>query len=256
MIKMIQDFWNGFDASGHLSLILIMIFVPIAIVGIILRTKGRSTIKKYKRLSADVGRTSVDIGRKMLNEQGLNNIMFERAAGKLTDYYDPESYIIKLSETVYSSSSISAISIACHEAGHAVKHEEEKDFAVMRVKLIPYVAVANRAVFPLLLVGIILGFFGFVTSILPMIGLIFLFLGFLAFGASMLYAFISLPLELDASKRALHYLKTHKVLKAKELELCRKTLKACTMTHFSEFFFSVVEFPRYLIWLLFMPKDL
>ena len=252
----IIDFFLGLDNLGKFVAVLTVVYALCAVVGLIMRLTGRATINSLRRTNAAAGRSAVEVTRKMLNENGQNHVLIQRSDAKLTNFFDPVDNSIKLEQKIHASPTVGAIAIACHEAGHAVKFSEEKDFGVMRVKLLPILKMTNRLIFPTFAAGLILYciFYGSKT-VMDTVGLAFIFISLLLFLGAFFYALISLPMELDASKRANAYLKSQKVLNESELSEARKALNALKLTYITEMFYSPLAGPGFLIWLFFIPKD-
>jgi len=249
------DFFLELGGLEKFVAILTVVYALCAVIGIILRFTGRAKIKKYRGVNAAAGKATVEVARKMLNEKGLNHVLIHRCEDKETpSHYDPVEGYLKLEEKVFASPSVGAIAIACHEAGHAMKHDEEADFGQMRVKLISILTLTNRLIFPCFALGLIL--YALVpVFIVSQIGLVFIFLSALGFTGGLFYALISLPFELDASKRANKYLGAQKIFSNADKAGMRKVLKTLKYTYVVEFLYSPVAGVGYVIWRWFVPKD-
>lgn len=224
--------------------IVIICFIPITIVGITASYKVNATFAKYSKVNSNCGLTAAEIARRMLDENGCNHVTIQRGRGHLTDHFDPRSGIISLSESVHDSRSVASIGVACHEAGHAIQHEKKFVFAKVRMALVPVVNFANRMLFPILFIGMIFGFMAF-----SVLGDIFIWLGIIVFGLSMLFSLVTLPTEFDASRRAQAELKAH-YFSSVEATGSRKVLNAAAMTYVVSFLMSLLQFLRFFALLL------
>lgn len=248
MLEVLRDFWLGFSPEYRFYLIVVALFVPLTIAGFVAQIKVNSTFNKCN-VPADCGLTGAEAARRMLDRHGLYTTRIVRIAGHLTDNFNPVTNTLSLSQSVYGSRSISALGVACHEAGHAVQHAEKYFFSSLRIRLVPVVNYANRALFPILLIGMLFGF----ASPYTLIGRIFIWMGIVVFGLSMLFSLVTLPTEFDASRRAQKDLKAE-LLNSEEAVLSRKVLSAAAMTYVVSFLLSLVQFLRFFA-LLIMARN-
>ncbi|MDF2922841.1 MAG: yugP [Paenibacillaceae bacterium] len=204
------------------------------------RVKG--TFNRYEQVPASSGMTGFEAARRMLDDNGLFNIPVEPVQGRLTDHYDPISKVVRLSEPVYYGNSISSVSVACHEVGHAIQDKVRYPMLVARHRMFPMVNFAS-GVAPFLLIG---GFF-FKFS-----GLILL--GIIAFSAAVLFQVVTLPVEFNASARAKEQMVGLGVIRNMEESLAGKVLGAAALTYVAAALISVLQLLEY-IWIFNRSDD-
>ena len=155
---------------------------------------------------------------------GVRGVRIERVSGNLTDHYDPKTNVIRLSDSVYSDTSTAAIGVACHEAGHAVQYAENYAPIKVRAAIIPLTNFGSRIAMPLILAGILMNFLGSFSDTL-------VYLGIAAFGMSLVFQIVTLPVEFNASRRAMQAIESANILTEEEQRGARKTLKAAALTY-------------------------
>ena len=207
---------------------------PAILLGLFAQVRVTSAFNKYSKVNAQRGLTGKDAARAILDRHGLYNVDVRRIAGELTDNFDPRSNVINLSTPVYDSHSIAAIGIAAHEAGHAVQHQTGYWFIKLRMAIIP-VCNIGASISPLL---IILGF------VLNMAGLYWL--GIILFGTVALFQLVTLPVEFNASKRAIAILESNGTLTTEELKGARAVLSAAALTYVAALLTSIMQLFYYL----------
>lgn len=171
----------------------------------------------------------------MLNRNGIYDVKIERISGNLTDHYDPRSKTIRLSDPVYSNASVASISVACHEVGHAIQHAMGYKPLSFRTALLPAAQLGTQAVWPLFFIGLILSF-----PALMQIGIIF-------FSFSVLFQLVTLPVEFNASSRALQSMEETGILIAEENDGAKKVLKAAAMTYVAAAAMAIGQLIRMLL---------
>ncbi|WP_307194971.1 zinc metallopeptidase [Neobacillus niacini] len=196
------------------------------------RVKG--TFNKYMKVAASSGLIGAEAARKMLDENGLNNIPVECIRGPLTDHYDPISKAVRLSEHVYYGNSVASISVACHEIGHAIQDKVNYPMLVARHRLFPVINFSS-GIAPLLFLG---GFFFKISGLL--------LLGIIAFSAAVAFQIITLPVEFNASKRAKDYMIKLGFIKNNEERAARNVLGAAALTYVAATLVSVLQLAEYL----------
>lgn len=193
--------------------------VPALILAFYAQTKVNTTFNKYSKVYSSRGITAYDVARKILNMNGLNNINIERVSGNLTDHFDPKANVIRLSDSTYSSTSVGAIGVAAHEVGHAVQYAEGYAPIKIRNTIVPVVQFSSYLAWPLALLGIVLGSSGLANF------------GVLLFSVVVAFQIITLPVELNASSRAIKTLDESFILEGNELTGAKKVLKAAALTY-------------------------
>jgi uncharacterized protein len=199
-----------------------IIGILFAVIGMIVSGVLRSKSKKYSEILVKGGLTGKDIAERMLAENGIHDVQVISVAGQLTDHYNPVNKTVNLSENVYSSSSIFAAAVAAHECGHAVQHATQYSWLQMRSKMVPIVSVSSNLVMWVILAGIIL-----VNSF----GTTLLLAGIILFGITTLFSFITLPVEVDASRRAIRWLEGSTVAGSMEMSKAKDALNWAGYTY-------------------------
>jgi uncharacterized protein len=175
-----------------------LLMIGIALVSMVVQWRFRSKFKQYAEIPLSSGMTGAEVAERMLRENGINNVQVISVDGQLTDHYNPENRTVNLSEDVYHSRSVAAAAVAAHECGHAVQHAKAYSWLRLRSALVPIVQTASTLVQWTLMIGVILMF----TARNPIV----LFIGVIALGVVTAFSFITLPVEFDASRRALAWL--------------------------------------------------
>ncbi len=211
-------FFYGFDWTY------LYILLPCILISLWASARVNSTFKKYEKQISVRHLTGAEAAKRVLFSNGITNVRIEPVAGNLTDHFDPKSNVIRLSESVYNSPSTAAIGVACHEAGHAVQYAQEYFPIKLRSAIIPITNIGSKLAMPLILLGILFSAFGtFADSIV--------YLGIACFSLSLLFQLVTLPVEFNASRRALSAIKDGDLLTNSELTGARKTLNAAAMTY-------------------------
>ena len=206
-------FFYGFD-MWYLVLI-----IPALLLSLLAQTSVKSTFSKYSQISARSGHTGQSAARRILSQHSLSHVRVERTPGHLTDHFDPRSQVLRLSDATCDSPSIAAIGVAAHEAGHAVQHNEGYLANKIRGALVPIAQIGSSF-------GPYLAFFGILLT-LPLLTDI----GIILFTGAVLFYLVTLPVEFDASRRAMRVLEDQGLLTDDELKGARKVLRAAAMTY-------------------------
>lgn len=215
---------------------MLVLWLLILIIPVVASLNVKSTYSKYSRVKNVRGWTADQVARKILDSNGLYYISIERVSGDLTDHFDPTANVIRLSDSVYGKTSVAAIGVAAHECGHAVQHAEEYSPIVIRSKMVPITNFCSKASYFLILIGLILSF----NEVLVNLGII-LFLGVVAF------QLITLPVEFDASSRALKTLESDSILEVTEVSSASKVLRAAAMTYVAALLTSLLQLLRLIL---------
>ena len=196
----------------------------------------RSRFAKYNNVRLAAGLTGKEIAEKMLRQNGIYDVKVISVEGALTDHYNPDSKTVNLSEEVYNGTSIAAAAVASHECGHAVQHANAYPWLTMRSKLVPAVQFSSMAVQWILLAGILL------IKVFPML----LLAGIVLFAMTTIFSIITLPVEFDASRRALAWLETNGVATPQEYPLAKDALKWAATTYVVAALASIVTLVQYI----------
>lgn len=232
------------DPAYLLYGITMALFIPFLLFSVIASIRVNTVFAKYNGVACSSGISAQGYVRNFLAQEGVNNIKFAAVRGSLTDNFNPTNNTISLSDTVRNSASIGAIGVACHEAGHAVQHARKYFFSSARLKLVPVVNIASTLMWPIFIIGYILGF----ASPYSAVGRVLLMIGLIVMGLTLLFSLVTLPTEFDASRRAYKYLKT--CMLPEEAIGVKKVLRAAAMTYVASFMVTALQFLRILALLL------
>lgn len=212
--------------------ILILIGVIISLVA---SAKLNGTYQRYSGVRSVCGLTGAEAAKRLLNNQGIYDVTIRRVAGNLTDHYDPRSKTVNLSDAVYNSTSIAAIGVAAHECGHAM--QDAGDYAPLRIRaaLVPAANIGASLSWPLIIIGIILGG----TSLISV--------GIILFSLAVLFQLVTLPVEYNASHRAVTLLDSTGILAGQEVGQTRKVLNAAALTYVAAAAASILQLLRLLL---------
>ena len=214
--------------------------IILVLIGVVLSmaasAKVQSTFAKYSRVRSMTGMTGAEAAKRLLNSQGIYDVQVRKVAGNLTDHYDPRNKTLNLSESVYDSPSVAAIGVAAHECGHAM--QDANDYSPLRIRaaLVPAANLGSQLCWPLIIIGLLLGG----SSVL-------LNLGILLFCLAVLFQLVTLPVEYDASHRAVTLLDSTGILAGQEVGQTRKVLNAAALTYVAAAAASILQLLRLLI---------
>lgn len=212
-----------------------LLVVPAFLLALGAQIMVKSTYSKMSRIRNSRNLTGAQAAARVLYEHGITNVRIERVAGTLSDHYDPRSNVIRLSEGVYDSASVAAVGVACHEAGHAVQHAQNYAPIKIRNAIIPVCNIGSTIGLPLAFIGLILDF-----------GFLF-WLGILLYGLVALFQFVTLPVEFNASRRALQAIESTSMLSGDEYKNARKVLTAAAMTYVAALAVSIANLLRLIL---------
>ena len=213
-----MPYFYGFDWTY------LYIVLPCLLLSIWASSSVNSTFKRYSKQLSSRGITGRDAAVSVLEAHGIRNVRVEQIAGNLTDHFDPKTNVIRLSDSVYNSTSTAAIGVACHEAGHAVQYAQEYFPMKVRAAIIPATNIGSRLAMPLILLGILFGVGGSYSYTL-------VYAGIACFSLSLIFQLVTLPVEFNASRRAMQAIANRGILTDQEQKGARKTLTAAAMTY-------------------------
>ena len=223
-----EDDYMNYFSYYYLSNYSYLVFVlPFVIVSLIASAKVNSSFKKFSSVYSKRGLTGAQAAFEILRFYGITNVKIERVSGNLTDHYDPKANVIRLSDKVYNSTSVASIGVACHEAGHAAQYAENYLPIKLRQFVFPLASFGSRLGFPLAIIGFFLNF-----EPLAIAGIIF-------FAFAVAFQFITLPVEFNASKRALQVIGDTNILDTDEKDGAKKVLTAAAMTYVASLAVSI-----------------
>ena len=210
-----------------------ILVIPGLLLGLYAQSKVKSTFDRYSRVRTKSGLTAEAAARMLLSRGGSTNVTISRVNGSLTDHYDPRSNTLRLSDTVYGSDSVAAVGVAAHECGHALQEHDGYGLLKLRSALVPVVNIGSSLYLPIFMAGLL-----FSWEPLQMVGI-------LCFGLTLLFSLVTLPVEINASKRALGMLEG--VLDAEELQGAKAVLSAAALTYLAAVISSALQLLRLIL---------
>ena len=229
-----MPYYYGFDWTY------IVLVLPCLILSLWASSSVNSTFKRYSTQYSARGITGADAAQRVLTHNGVRGVRIERVSGNLTDLFDPITNVIRLSDSVYGSTSTAAIGVACHEAGHAVQYAKHYAPIKLRAAIIPITNFGSKLAMPLILLGILFSFMGNLSYTL-------VYLGIACFGLSLVFQLITLPVEFNASHRAVRAISESEILTQQELIGAKKTLKAAAMTYVAATAVALAQLLRLIV---------
>ncbi|MCI2113273.1 zinc metallopeptidase [Ruminococcus sp.] len=225
-------YFYGFDWTY------LVFIVPCIIITLICQIKVQSTFSKYSKIRNSRNITGAQAAEYVLRQNGVTGVRIEHVAGSMTDHFDPRTNVIRLSDTVYNSNSVAAVGVACHEAGHAVQHAEGYLPNKIRGIILPLAKVGSQLSWILILLGLI-----FTAKV----GFVLLYIGIVLFSLSVLFTIATLPVEFNASKRALECIRESDLLYGDEYTGAKRTLQAAAMTYVASALTAIMQLLRLII---------
>ncbi len=212
-----------------------LMLIPALIFSIYAQIRVRTSFNRYSKVANSRGITGAQTAQQILSANGLNDVKIEVVPGSLTDHYDPRSKTLRLSRDIFHGKSISALGIAAHESGHAVQHASRYGPLAFRNAFYPIANIGSALAFPLFIMG-------FLFSFRPLIDI-----GIIAFTAAVIFTLITLPVEFNASKRAVAALETYGFLGSNELPMAKSVLNAAAMTYVAATAMALLQLLRLLL---------
>ncbi len=209
-----------------------------AIICLIASAGVKSTYSKYSRYRSMSNMTGAQAAERILNSAGIYDVSIRHVSGNLTDHYDPRNKTLNLSDSVYGSTSVAAVGVAAHECGHAIQHQKNYAPLTIRGALVPVANFGSTISWPLILIGL------FFTS---NTGTLLINLGILCFSFAVIFQLVTLPVEVNASRRALKILGNTGILNSEELPMTRKVLKAAALTYVASAAAAILQLLRLVI---------
>ena len=206
-----------------------------AVLCILASSRVNSTYAKYAKVRSRGGMTGAEAAQRILSMSGINDVRIEHVGGSLTDHYDPAKKVLRLSDSVYGSRSVAAIGVAAHECGHALQHKEGYFPLKFRSLLVPAANIGSRLGLPLVILSLVMGL-GSLARI-----------GVWVFAIAVLFQVVTLPVEFNASGRALRMVESYGIMNADEVDDCKRVLGAAALTYVAAAASSVLQLLRLLI---------
>lgn len=213
-----------------------ILIIIAAIISLIAQWRVNSAFSKYSRVASMSGMTGAQAARMILQSNGINDVSVQRISGKLTDHYNPSTKVLNLSESVYGSISVAAIGVAAHECGHAIQHARGYFPLSLRTALVPVANIGSQLSWVFIIVGAILSFNQTLITI-----------GIIMFSAAVLFQLVTLPVEFNASARALEQLESNGILYRDEVSQTRKVLSAAALTYVAAAATAILQLLRLII---------
>ncbi len=213
----------------------LVLILPALLFAMYAQMKVKSTYGRFSQMHSARGLTGAQVARQILDDNGLYDVPVEHISGQLTDHFDPRSRVVRLSDGVYGSDSIAAIGVAAHECGHAVQYQQNYSPMRLRAAIIPITNIGSTLAIPLVLIG-------YVMSIQPLVTI-----GIVGFSAVALFQLVTLPVEFDASARAMRTIREKGILYDSEAAGARKVLSAAAMTYVAALLTAVAQLLRLIL---------
>lgn len=207
-----------------------------ALISMIASMRVNSTFQKYSKVRCASGMTGADVARKILRLSGITDVEVEHVSGRLSDHYDPRRKVLRLSDSVFNSQSVAALGVAAHECGHAIQHQKKYAPLGLRSLLVPAASLGSNLGIPLVIAGLIFGALDFLVPI-----------GIWIFIFAVLFQVVSLPVEFNASRRAIRVLGDYGLMQREEIGIVKKVLGAAAMTYVAAAAASVLQLLRLVI---------
>ncbi len=212
----------------------LILVVPALLIALWAQFNVKSTFNRYRQVRNIRGYTGSEVARRILDSHGLYDVRIERVSGSLSDHYDPRTNVVRLSDSVYNDASVAALGVAAHEVGHAIQHNQGYLPLKVRSAIIPVTQLGSSLAFPLAIFGLFLG-----SDILVNIGI-------LLFVAVVFFQLVTLPVEFNASNRALAVLESERFLEDDELSGAKRTLRAAALTYVAALIVAIANLLRLL----------
>ena len=213
----------------------IIVVIPALLLSMWAQHRVSSTFSEYSRVAARNNVTADGVARMLLTLYGMGNMPINHVAGNLTDHYNPQNKTLNLSDSVYNSRSIASIGVAAHEVGHAIQHNEAYTPLLFRNSIVPVVNIASTASMPLFMIGLIAGMMSLVN------------IGIILFTGTLVFHLVTLPVEINASSRALTLLEQTHTLNSQELAGAKKVLTAAAWTYIAAALMSLLQLVRLIM---------
>ncbi len=227
--------YYGYGYGFHFDPTYILVLIG-AVLSILASAKVNSTYARYSRVRSRTGMTGAQAAERILYQAGIRDVKVEHVRGNLTDHYDPSSKTVRLSDATYGSPSVAAVGVAAHECGHVLQHYQGYAPLKIRAALVPAANFGSRLGMPLILIGVLLGMNQTLVSI-----------GIWVFSLAVLFQIVTLPVEFNASNRAVQILDRQGILAGEEVKQCRKVLSAAALTYVAAAAASILQLLRLVV---------
>ncbi|RKM61270.1 zinc metallopeptidase [Butyrivibrio sp. CB08] len=225
----------NYSSGINVDFLMYILMIVMAVVCMIASFRVKSVYKKFAKVKAGCGLTGAQAALEILRRSGIDDVIVQYVGGDLTDHFDPRNKAVNLSESTYNSASVAAISVAAHECGHVMQHEEGYLPLRIRTAILPMASFGSKAGVPIIILGLFLSFSPLVT------------VGIWVFSLAVLFQVVTLPVEFDASRRALAVLENTGLLSFEEIGGGKKVLGAAAMTYVASTAAAVVQLMRFVL---------
>ena len=232
-------------------LVATLLILPTLIYGVIAQSKTHHVFHKYSNYFSSKGVTASQLAQALLNQAGITNVRIKEIEGDLTDCYDPHEKIVNLSSSTYNSTSLSALGVCAHEVGHAIQDAKGSFLFKLRSTLVPVVNFISGAFLPLIIIGSLINY----AFYIPMVGYYICLASVISYGASLVFQLVTLPLERDASRKALNLLKQTNAFSETEIKQSKQVLDAAIHTYIASMLTTLVYFLRFLSFIMMFTRD-
>ena len=230
--------YYGYRSTGGNYGLYIILTLAVIALPLIAQINVTSTFSKYSKISNSRGLTADQVARMILDSNGLQHVVIEHISGNLSDHFDPKANVVRLSDSVYGKTSVAAIGVAAHECGHVCQHAENYAPINLRSKLVPITSICSRLWYLVLIIGLVL------SSLT--IGSTLVYVSIIMFAAVVVFQLVTLPVEFDASNRALKTLESDGILEMGEIPHAQKVLRAAALTYVASLISSILQLIRLL----------
>ena len=209
-----------------------------AVICMIASARVKSTYNKYSKYRSASGMTGAEAAQRILNTAGIYDVTIQHVSGNLTDHYNPSNKTLNLSDSVYGSTSVAAVGVAAHECGHAIQHQKNYVPLTLRATIVPVANLGSTLAWPLILIGLLFS---------RNTGALFIDLGIICFSFAVIFQLVTLPVEFNASRRALRILGEQGILSESELPYTRKVLQAAALTYVASAASAILQLLRLIL---------
>ncbi|MDD3205726.1 MAG: zinc metallopeptidase [Lachnospiraceae bacterium] len=225
----------GYGYGYYMDWTYILVLIG-AVLSIVASTRVQSTFNKYARVRSMTGMTGAEAAQRLLRNAGINDVRIEHINGNLTDHYDPRNKVLRLSDATYGSNSVAAVGVAAHECGHAIQHQVGYVPLQIRSALVPAANIGSRLGIPIIILGVLLSYNYTLVQV-----------GIWVFALAVAFQIITLPVEFNASNRAVKLLDQQGILAGQEVSDCRKVLGAAALTYVAAAASSILQLLRLVL---------
>lgn len=232
---LLYNYGYGYNYYSYFDPTYILVLIGV-VISLLASARVKSAFNKYSKVRSRTGLTGAQAAEKILTGSGIYDVTIERVAGGLTDHYDPRSKVLRLSDSVYGSDSLAAIGVAAHECGHAIQHQNAYAPLALRSAIVPIANIGSMAAWPIIILGVVMSYNQFLIN-----------LGIILFFGAVLFQLVTLPVEFNASRRAIARLSETGILYGDELGQSKKVLDAAALTYVAAAAATILQLLRLIL---------